>query len=231
MLPRFPAAVLAASLLTILGFLLSASRADNPGNMVANGDRIIFLGDSITRAGGEGQGFIVLFKKALQDKARLDRVELVNAGVNGSRVADARERLANDVLARNPKYVIVSIGINDIRDGTSPDKFEAGLKEIVQKVVAKGARVILCTPTVIGEKKAGGNKLDTKLDQYADSCRKVADAAGAQVCDLRSTFKNYLRDGNPQDKEQGILTTDGIHLSARGNQLVADTIYAMFNAE
>jgi lysophospholipase L1-like esterase len=86
--------------------------------------------------------------------------------------------------------------------------------------------VVLCTPTVIGERKAGTNKLDGKLDEYAGITRKVAEETGAPLCDLRKAFRDYLAADNPDDKEKGVLTTDRVHLSDAGNKLVADAVLA-----
>ena len=86
--------------------------------------------------------------------------------------------------------------------------------------------MVLCTPTAIGEKKAGANTLDAKLDEYADVSRKVAKDTGAQLCDLRKAFADHLAKSNADDKESGILTTDRVHLNDAGNKLVADTILA-----
>jgi lysophospholipase L1-like esterase len=105
--------------------------------------------------------------------------------------------------------------------GTPKDKYEAGLKDIIGRVKAAGARVILCTPSVIGEKPDGTNERDTMLDEYADISRKVAAETGVQLNDLRKAFLAYEKDNNKEDKPKGVLTGDGVHLNPAGNKLVA----------
>src|SRR6202012_5324185 len=102
-------------------------------------------------------------------------IEVIGAGISGNKVPDLQRRLDKDVLAKKPTLVVIYIGINDVwhgetdpARGTPKEKFEAGLKDIIGKIQAAGGRVVLCTPTVIGEKKAGTNKLDARLDEYAD---------------------------------------------------------------
>jgi len=138
------------------------------------------------------------------------------------------------VLAKKPTVVVIYIGINDVwhgendpSKGTPKDKFEAGLKEIIGKIKDAGARVVVCTPSVIGEKKAGDNKLDAKLDEYADVGRKVAKDTGSQLCDLRKAFADHIAKHNEKNKESGILTGDRVHLNDAGNKLVAETILAV----
>ena len=58
------------------------------------------------------------------------------------------------------------------------EEFEAGLKEIIAKVKDAGGRVILCTPSVIGEKTDGTNKQDKMLAEYAEVPYRAALAAG-----------------------------------------------------
>jgi lysophospholipase L1-like esterase len=116
-------------------------------------------------------------------------------------------------LAKKPTLVVIDIGINDVwrgeRDparGTPKDTFESWLTEIIGKIHDAGARVVLCTPSVIGENKAGAKSLDAKLDEYADIRRKAANDTKSQRCDLRKAFADYLTKNNPENKESGILT-------------------------
>ncbi|MBN9120806.1 MAG: SGNH/GDSL hydrolase family protein [Planctomycetes bacterium] len=197
------------------------------------GDKIVFLGDSITAGGVAPKGYVTLVKNAIAEKHKDLGVEVVGAGISGNKVPDLQRRLEKDVLAKKPTVVVIYIGINDVwhgeKDparGTPKDKYEAGLKEIIGKIKDAGARVVLCTPTVIGEKKIGTNALDAKLDEYAEISRKVAKETGAQLCDLRKAFSDYLAKNNTDDKEKGVLTTDRVHLNDAGNKLVAETILA-----
>ena len=138
------------------------------------------------------------------------------------------------MIAKKPAVVFIYIGINDVwhgqndpAKGTTKDKFESGLKEVIGKITGSGAKVIVCTPTVIGEKKDGGNKLDARLDEYADISRKVAKELKLPLCDLRKAFIDNLKTSNPENKDRGILTGDSVHLNAAGNKLVAETMLKM----
>lgn len=209
--------------------LAPAAAADDPP--LRKGERIVFLGDSITQAGVGPKGYVTQIKKQLAEKHPDLGVEVIGAGISGNKVPDLQKRLDKDVLAKKPTLVVIYIGINDVwhgeKDparGTPKDKFEAGLTDIIGKIKAAGARVVLCTPTVIGEQKA--NPLDAKLDEYAGVSRAVAKATGSQLCDLRAAFREYLATHNAGDKASGVLTTDRVHLNDAGNKLVADTILA-----
>ncbi|HKB04992.1 MAG TPA: SGNH/GDSL hydrolase family protein [Gemmataceae bacterium] len=197
------------------------------------GERIVFLGDSITEAGIRPKGYVTLVKAALADRHKDLGIEVFGAGISGNKVPDLQRRLDRDVLAKKPTLVVIYIGINDVwhgeKDparGTPKDRFEAGLKDVIKRIQDAGARVVLCTPSVIGEKKGGANALDARLDEYAEVSRKVARETGAQLCDLRKAFVDHLAKDNSEDKERGVLTGDRVHLNDAGNRLVADTILA-----
>jgi lysophospholipase L1-like esterase len=195
------------------------------------GDKIVFLGDSITQGGGGPKGYVTLVKNALAEKHKDLGIEVVNSGISGNKVPDLQRRLQKDVLDKKPTLVVIYIGINDVwhgeRDparGTTKDKFEEGLKEIIGKIMDAGARVVVCTPSVIGEKTGGANSLDAKLDEYAEVSRKVAKETKVPLCDLRQAFVSHLKEHNPKNKEMGVLTGDRVHLNEAGNKLVAETI-------
>jgi lysophospholipase L1-like esterase len=201
------------------------------------GDRLVFFGDSITAQGGSSKtGYINLMKDYLKSKYKDLDLELIGAGIGGHKVPNLQARVDKDVIAKKPTIVFIYIGINDVwhadfNAGTPKDKYEAGLKEIIGKIQKSGAKVILCTPSVIGEKTDGSNKHDAKLDEYSDVSRAVAKEMKVEVCDLRKGFMNYLKANNPEPKkkEAGILTTDRVHLSAAGDRFVAEMMLNMLS--
>ncbi len=213
---------------SIASFALGAEKETPP---LKKGDRIVFLGDSIT-AGGTGlKGYVTLIKKALTEKHKDLDLEFIGAGISGNKVPDLQRRLDKDVLAKKPTVVVIYIGINDVwhgekdpAGGTSKDKFEAGLKEIIGKIKNAKARVILCTPSVIGEKADGSNALDAKLDEYSAISRRVAREEKVQLCDLRKAFLEHLKKNNSKNEERGILTNDRVHLNEAGNRFVAEVM-------
>jgi lysophospholipase L1-like esterase len=155
-----------------------------------HGDRIAFFGDSITAAGARGKGFIRLIEADLKRRLPDFGVALIGAGVSGNKVADLQQRLQRDVLDQRPTIVVIYIGINDVWHwnedrGTSPAAFESGLRDLLARITKAGARVVLCTPTVIGEQADGTNRFDQMLDRYAAISRQVARSTGTQVLDLR----------------------------------------------
>lgn len=198
--------------------------------------RIIFFGDSITEQGVKPNGYVAILRDTLVALGK--KSEVIGAGISGNKVADLQRRLENDVLKKNPSIVVIYIGINDVwhyefasrgLSGTPKPEFEKGLKEIITRIQSSGSSVILCTPSVIGEKNDGTNKYDAMLDDYSAISRSVAAQSSIPLCDLRSAFVDYLTKNNPANAEKNILTYDGVHLNDTGNRLVAGQILAVFD--
>lgn len=220
----------------LASFLLLPAPATAEEIALKKGERIVFFGDSITFFGGLPKGYVSLVRTAIAETRKDLGVEVLGAGIPGNKVTDLQRRLDKDVLAKKPTLVVVYIGINDVwhdekilTRGTPKEQYEAGLKDVIGKIQAAGSRVVLCTPSVIGEKKPGTNKLDDKLDEYAAISRRVAKEMNVELCDLRKTFQDHLMKNNANDRASGILTLDRAHLNDAGNKLVAETILETIN--
>jgi lysophospholipase L1-like esterase len=200
-------------------------------HFLQKGDRIIFFGDSITQLGVKPRGYVTIIQDSLRALPGEINAEVIGAGISGNKVTDLQKRLQHDVLDKKPTIVVIYIGINDVwhyalpnLKGTPKEEFESGLKEIIAAIHNTGARVILCTPSVVGEKNDGTNPQDAMLDEYSAISRQVAQETKSTLCDLRDAFTQYLRFHNPNNAEKGILTYDRVHLNDEGNRFLAEQI-------
>ena len=182
--------------LTVSGSMAQEEQQEaQPEQQLRENDTVVFLGDSITKGGVRPGGYIELASEAVEAAYPEMNIQLIGAGVGGHKVSNCLRRLDRDVLKREPNVVVIYIGINDVWHwtlpnvvergdrGTTPDEFRAGLVSMIQQIKDAGARVILCTPTVIGEKHDGSNEMDEMLEQFAGISREVAEESGAQLLD------------------------------------------------
>src|SRR5580692_10445268 len=114
---NIPTALLA--LTSILGTGAIASAADDEAPPLKKGERIVFLGDSITEAGVSPKGYVTLIKNSLNEKHKDLGIEIIGAGISGNKVPDLQKRLERDVLMKKPTLVVIYIGINDVWHGES----------------------------------------------------------------------------------------------------------------
>ena len=206
-----------------------------------NSTKVVFLGDSITEAGEskEGDGTYKGFITSLKEDVGQD-MELINKGIGGNKVSDLLLRYKQDVLDLKPDIVFIYIGINDVwhkydwGTGTDIDVFENGLRKIIVDIKTKGTKIILCTPTVIGENSGefrlnnNFKDIDTMdimnkdLDAFSDVIRNLSSEFTTELLDFRKKFKDYISENNTKNLSKGILTYDGVHLNNQGNKLIAD---------
>jgi acyl-CoA thioesterase I len=203
------------------------------------GDKMIFIGDSITEwgRGGDpediGTGYVRLIHDYLVTAYPERKPIVLNRGVGGHRIPDLAERWQTDVIDENPAYVSISIGINDVwrqidplEEGqVYPEQFEAIYIDLLNQVKEKtNAVMILMEPTVIEENlESEGNK---KLKPYAEIVKKLAEKYEAVYVPTHQAFIEYLR-ANTEYK----LTIDGVHTNSTGNMLMAQTWLKAFEAE
>ncbi len=219
--------------ISLIAFLFCAVTAFMPANKKR---RVVFFGDSITAAGAKPGGYILKLDSMLVLQGKAEQYELIGAGVSGNKVYDLYLRMEEDVLAKEPDIVVIYIGVNDVwhkrtsGTGTDPDKFEKFYQAIINKLKAKNITVILCTPATIGEKTDFSNPLDGDLNEYSKIIRNIAQKNSLSVVDLRKVFLDYDLKNNPDNKDKGLLTSDGVHLNAKGNQFVADEMWKVIQA-
>lgn len=212
--------------------------------MENNKTRVIFLGDSITQQGEDLEnGFISLMRQNISQ----NNFELIGKGISGNKVSDLLTRYKADVIDLNPDIVFIYIGINDVwhkydyGTGTDIDLFENGLRAIISDVKLLNSKIVLCTPTVIGENIGNfelGNKfkdvetmekMNADLDEFSNVVRRLSSEFRTELIDLRKVFMNHITKNNPNNDAKGILTTDGVHLNDQGNQLIYDQMMIYIN--
>lgn len=193
--------------------------------------KVLFFGDSITEAGVSDIGYITQINQMFQDENLDSDIEFVGKGIGGNKVYDLYLRLEEDCLNHKPDIVVIYIGINDIwhkethQTGTDLDKYLKFYQRLVDKIIASGAQLILCTPGMIGEKTDGSNPQDADLNLYSAKIQELALKNNLPLCDLRGKMIDAINLTGNSTQEKGILTTDRVHLNQKGNQLVAKALW------
>ena len=120
-------------------------------SILREGDRIIFLGDSITAQGNDPGGYVAIVRDTLTARHPELGLKIIGAGVSGNKVPDLLRRLQRDVLDHQPTLVFILIGINDVWHslesigGTPVAVYESGLQELIsqlQVAVGMGAPLV-----------------------------------------------------------------------------------------
>lgn len=217
--------------------------------------RIIFLGDSITYAGGYIDDIEAYYMTRFPEQ----HFEFINVGLSSETVSglteaseknprpDLHERLGRVLEKTKPDLVFVCYGMNDgiynPPDEARLKAFEDGMKSVHRQIAAAGVKnIIHVTPPVFDPAGAKARistngsfgfshpyqGYDEILGQFADWL--VAQrAAGWQVADLHSGMKRWLADQRKHDPDFN-YTRDGVHPDANGHWVMARQILLYLGA-
>ena len=193
-------------------------------DVLKSGEKVIFLGDSITAQGWERpHGYVRLVVEGL--KLSGIKIQPIPAGIGGNTSLDILARLKRDVLNKNADWVLILCGMNDVIHGSKGieiDLFKANMSNIVKKCEAANIKVALLTPTTYGDAK---NENAKKLERYSAYLRLLAKEKKCKLIDLNQVFSKTVKKVKPMFA----LTGDGVHMTSEGNILLAKTILKSFN--
>lgn len=167
-------------------------------NLANPNQAIIAFGDSITVGFGASPG--ADYPNVL---AQLINAPVINAGRNGDTTASALQRLDSDVLALQPRLVIVEFGGNDFLRKVPQEEVYRNLDQILARIVQAGA-----IPVLVHAKFGIFN------DPYYDGYAEVAERHRAVL--ITNVLKDIL--GNPRNM------SDQIHPNDAGYRLLAERI-------
>jgi acyl-CoA thioesterase-1 len=180
--------------------------------------KILALGDSLTE--GYRLPSSASYPSLIQTWLRDDGVEarVANHGVNGDTSADALQRLG-PILQESWDIAVVGLGLNDVWEGFSLDQLRTDLSEILRRLNAAGAKLLLLGMRMPrpwpGEFiPAGGPQAFQAL--YPE----LAQAAGAV---LHQDFMGPALDHQ-------MVQEDGAHPTAAGMKAMARSLYPAVKA-
>ncbi len=156
---------------------------------------VVAFGDSIVKGYQQPEGWPEILGRELT--LRYPGVSVANAGVSGDTAARGLARLERDVLSLKPDLVLISFGLNDMKNQVPMDRFTTGLKSIVDRLEETGSDVVLLTTTRL--QKGAGMVARFSPDGYNEGIRKVAEERGVLLIDVYREFKGlntpeYLMD-------------------------------------
>lgn len=172
---------------------------------------IVFFGDSITAGSGldPDEAFPALIQKKLEAAGRPWRV--VNAGLSGETTAGGLRRL--DWILRQPVDIFVlELGGNDGLRGIPPETSRANLQTMIERIRAKHPRVVIVL--------AG---MQMPVNMGPDYTRRFAAMYPELAEKNRTALIPFLLEG--VGGVASLNQADGIHPTAAGHQIVADTVW------
>jgi lysophospholipase L1-like esterase len=156
---------------------------------------IVFLGDSITQGWGDVA-------------SSLPGLKVANRGISGDTTRGVLIRLPEDVIALNPRGVVILIGTNDLEEWSSPEIAAQNMKLILAALRQHNATmpVVLCEvmPSAL-EKKRPAEQIKKLNQLYIEL---VKDQPQVTVLDTWSLFAN-TKDEAPAEEFPDLLHPNG----------------------
>jgi lysophospholipase L1-like esterase len=206
---------------------LAAQDGGNGKIQVAKGQKIAFLGDSITAAGAKPNGYCQLVLNGLKKQGI--QTTGIFAGMSGHKANQMLFRLENHVLSKKPDWMTLSCGVNDVWHGARGVKLEdykKNITAIVDQAQAAGVKVMILTSTMIKEDQK--TPLNQQLLPYNAFLKELAKSKGCLFADLNTEMQEELKTF-PKDAPKGTqLTRDGVHMNAYGNIMMAKGVLKAF---
>jgi lysophospholipase L1-like esterase len=205
-----------------------------------DGDRVIWIGDSITHQCQYTQ-YVEDFFYTRYPKMRL---HFRNAGVGGDRAADALNRFEDDIASFKPTVATVLLGMNDgAYQDFSPQIFETYAKDMTtlfDKLDALKVRVFIMSPTmfdhlafeqmVAKDPARGKNKkpdnYNAVLAYFGKWGQEQARKRGYGFIDLFGPLNELTTEGRRKDPNFTLIS-DAIHPGGDGQFVMA---YSMVDA-
>ena len=226
----------------LLGTILSF-RVAYPQAIDQNIKTVLFLGNSITWAGGYVNDVETYFRFKYPDRA----IEFINVGLPSETVSglsepghangefprpDLHERLSRVLQQIKPDLVFACYGMNDgiymPFDSSRFKKFKEGMRWLHEQVIKTGAEIIHITPPDYDEARGKSKGYSAVLDIYADWLLSLRQSLQWQVIDIHYPMKKYLQAHRQADAKFGMdgfaLSEDGIHPGETGHWLMAREI-------
>ncbi len=197
------------------------------------GDRIVFLGDSIT----EQYQYSSYMELYLTTRYPNGKFVFLNAGISGDTANGGAGRFQSHVLDEKPTAITINFGMNDAGYG----KFDENRNKVyVQKTEAmieaaskQGVRVALCSPNAVDRRVDQRFKLyvETQKEFYAPLkglAEKYKFPFADQYAVTRAAVEAMEKDDPEAKKAKPYY--DGFHTSPPGGLLMAHAILTQLNA-
>jgi lysophospholipase L1-like esterase len=200
-----------------------------------NGDRIVFAGDSVTDMGsthpvGEGlfdnlgRGYVRVIESLLVACYPEYSFRITNSGISGNTSRDLLERFDRDVVALNPDWVSICIGINDVWRqfdvpafldyAVQPDEYESNVERMILAVKDRVKGVFILSPYYIEPNRA--DAMRARMDEYVAICEKLAKKHGCYFVNFQKLYEDFC-----QHQHSSLIAWDRVHPNQMGATLMA----------
>lgn len=186
---------------------------------------IVFLGDSITEGCFElvprrNGGFDNVYDRESVYHKKVSEIlgvlfptvplNIINAGIAGTKAPYGLSRLERDVLSKSPDLTVVCFGLNDCgKEAAGIGEYVAALRGIFRRLKKAGSEVIFMTPCMMAENVSetihpsfvelaeilSDRQRSGVTDRYMDAARALCQEENIPVCDVYAKWRRMAELG------------------------------------
>lgn len=218
-------------------FMTSARSADSAPRPFKDGDRVCFVGDSITH-GGSYHSYITLFYTTrFPDR----KVETFNCGISGDSATGAVHRFDWDIAPHSPTVATIMLGMNDVNRGLygkeNPDEQNlarrqaaldghvASMRKLAEQLQAAKAEIVFITPSIYDQTSTMATEnlfgVNDALGICAEKARVLAAEFGGSVVDFHGEMGRINAEYQKADPVRTIVGGDRVHPGPLGHLVMA----------
>ncbi len=213
--------------------------------LLEKNDKLLFIGDSISdynRARPVGEGLSNAWGTSyVADVGALLccmyselNLRIVNMGISGNQIRDLEKRWDADVLAQQPDYVSVLIGINDVwrqfdcpqmpEHHVPPDEYESTYRRLIEKTLPRVKGMILMTPYFMEPNR--NDAMRARMDRYGEIVRRLAAEYRQTFVDLQAGWDRLFAYMHPCN-----IAWDRVHPNQIGCMYIAKQFLQAIGAD
>lgn len=217
-----------------------ASIAQQKGEEVIfkDGDRVCFIGNSITN-NGQFHNFIALYYAT---RFPNEKIQFFNCGISGDAAGNVIRRMDKDILVNKPTWSLVKLGMNDVGRGLySPfadtihgiqqkrqaaiDTYKENLEIIINTLLKNNSKVVLQKPSIYDQ--AGALKAENHFgvnDALKECCKCIDELAAKYnlpTVDYWTILNKVNQVVQQKDSTATIIGPDRVHPGVPGHFIMA----------
>lgn len=202
-----------------------------------DGDRIVFIGDSITHGGSYHKNVFLFNATRYPNK----KIRYYNAGISGDDAVGTVKRFNADIAIHKPTIATIMLGMNDTgswlyekpsvttedksnfikQQSDIRNKYLSNMETLAQKLTMLGTKIIFIKPSIFDETVAiESNPLigrNAELANFGDHLSKLAVKYNATVVDFQTPMLEVNKVLQAKDPKATVVSHDRVHPGENGH--------------
>ena len=201
-----------------------------------DGEKVLFIGDSITDCGRRdravplGDGYVSIFTELATARYPERSIEWVNTGIGGNRTTHLTERWQPDVIDHRPDRLSIKIGINDLHsvlrgdpDAVPTDRYKRNYDEILsatRQALGRDSRPPHNPVLHLDQHgRRGRGTVLRMIPQYIEVVEEMSAKYDTLLLNLHDVFQEHLKYRPPST-----FCAEPVHPNHTGHVVIANAL-------